>query len=88
MNQVSSEIVSQRKRIGELERALDAMTAHAVSLEKRLYQEIECNDQYRAWFKNHEHVVTVREDKIVDESSFYEPFLSDLSPVGDFTIPE
>lgn len=48
---------------------------HIVSLDRRLQQELEITDQYRAWFTNHEYVTTPRPEPITDKSTMYAPVI-------------
>ena len=87
---ISSELDVLQKKVKkltvdlrEMKDLYDRAGAHAYSLEKRLIQEIEINEQYREWFRQHEYVVTPRPEPITGPDTFFTPNGVDLSTVEE-----
>ena len=86
---ISSELDVLQKKVKrltvdliEMRNLYDRASAHTISLETRLIQEIEINEQYREWFRQHEYVVTTRPEPIVDAETFFTPLVCvDLSTI-------
>ncbi len=85
MNQYnfSSELGRLRKELKESREREQNAQAHIVSIEKTLSLAQDENDQYRAWFKNHQYLIKPRRMKIVDADSLYEP-KHKIAPVDSF----
>lgn len=86
---ISSEIDVLQKKIKKLTVDLEEMKnlydragVHTHSLETRLIQEIEINQQYREWFRQHEYVVNKRPEPITSLKTFFTP----PSPVDLSTV--
>ena len=83
---ISSELGKLRRLLTDSMTREDQAKQHITSLETALALAQDENDQYRAWFTNHQFVVTPRPEPIVDENTFYHP--KELSTVAPFTATE
>lgn len=83
MNHINSELTILRREIKQYRERETGYLAHITSIEKTLSLAQDENDQYRAWFKNHQYLIKPRRMKIVDADTLYQP-KSKISPVDGF----
>ena len=83
MTSISSEIAKLKCERDNFKLMYRNLLAHVDSLNTRLETEITINDQYRAWFNNHKHIITSRPEPITSKDTMYAD--SSLSTVEQFT---